>query len=98
MILDDLWDALKSLLVDLFSFTLDAFLDLFDDFFSPLADFFYELLFVDLKDSFLSAGKSISNYFFDNFSNSPISFDFFLYYIGFIFIIFVVRQVVSILR
>ncbi len=91
-------DGIADLITGFFDFTVELFYDLFDTFFYPLVDFFYELLFVDFKDMILSTGESIVSYFFQTFSDSPISFEFLFYYVGFIFIIFVIRQVVSILR
>ncbi|MBQ9808331.1 MAG: hypothetical protein IJM55_05640 [Ruminococcus sp.] len=86
-------DAVKLLVTGILDFLAAFLLDVFDTLRSILFDF----IFNDLSGYAVATGQDILDFFYDKFGSSPVSINFLPFYIGFIFLIFVLKKVFSIL-
>ncbi len=66
--------------------------------FDTLLTFLYNLIFVDLKETAVNTGKSIFHFLFSMFDLNSFSLESMHYIFGFIFIVFVVKITISIIR
>lgn len=78
----------------------DSFFSFFSSVFSwaflLILDFLYEFIFDDLFSYCVRYGKNILNFFFDNFTGVP-TLNFLPFYVGLIFLFFILRSVIHIL-
>lgn len=100
-ILQSIYDVLTSFrdsVIDAGSFVLDNVLSLISSVFSFFGSWAFDFVFVGLKKSTVSFGTKIFNFLFSNFSSTIFSLDFLFYLLGLIFIIFLFKRVISIVR
>lgn len=76
----------------------DTFLSGVRTVFDKLLSFFYSLIFEDLKGVALNSGRSIFNFLFNMFGSQKFTLESLYYVFGIIFIIFVLKQTIHIIR
>lgn len=65
---------------------------------SYILNFLYDFIFVGLYDKSMSYGNLILGFLYGKFSSQTVSFNFIAYLVGFIFVLFVLKRVWSLLR
>jgi len=100
-ILQSIYDVLSGFrdsMIEAGSFALEKVLGLISSVFSFFGSWAFDFVFVGMKKSTVTFGTQIFNFLFSNFSSSVFSLDFLFYLLGLIFIIFIFKRVISIVR
>lgn len=79
-------------------FAVDTFFSLFYDLFNAVLEFFYNLVFVRCRDSASTLGVRTMRSLYTIFGSDVFSFNAIYYIIGMSIIIFVIRQLIHIIR
>lgn len=100
-ILSSIYDVLSNLrdsFLDSSSFVLDRVLSLISGIFNYFGSWAFDFVFVTAKKTTFTFGTQIFNFLFSSFSSSVFSLDFLFYLLGMIFIVFIFKRVISIVR
>lgn len=99
--IDDLFDFFANLFSGIGILTeelLETILSVLSMALTPVMEFVYNLLFNELWSTCRSYGRKFLNFFFGTFCSQTFSFQAIEYIIGFIFVIFVVKLTVRLVR
>lgn len=96
--MEDVLSAIFEFLKGALSFSFEFFSELFTTCFGTLFNFLFDTVFVNTKEFIVSGGNKVLLLFFNMFSGSVPSLGFLVYFFGLLILVFVIKQIISILR
>lgn len=76
----------------------DSILEFFSGIFFDIFDYIIDFIFIDCKSLITSAGDRVLSFFYSTFGSTNPSLSFIVFFSGFLFLLFVIKLVISLVR